>query len=728
MAYFTKLYLGATPIGRVAVGAEVIDLVAAAGLDVQAVWMGPPAADAIRATFNLNGAPAGPAIVQAATDAGFTSLAASVPVSVDPRYPFARAQIGGLTADTEYHLRLVNASGAATGRRGRFRTAPASGDFAFLCASCSNSGSNAAIFDTMRTSNPDALFFQHLGDVHYYDIGINDEALFHDAYDAVFASARQADLWSALPMPYMWDDHDYGLDNSNASSPSRQASVAAFRRRVPSAPLVLSGPEDAIYHSYRVGRVLFAVLDLRSEKTGSQMMSAAQEAWLLGLMDGMAATDAMVIVSSVPWIATGVNDTWGATTGTSAQRTRIADAVTARIPGRAMIVSGDMHALAYDDGTNSEGGIPVLQSAPISRSNSSKGGPYTTGPIQASPYQYSRVEVTETAGGVSLRSIGYSVDDATGVQTQRMDHTTVLQAAASPEPAEPVYGRAVSAYFNTDTPAGIAPSDAVGLAPKRTNWRRSDGAMVMDDGTASTMTITVGTTSGAQHTITNQGTTSTPDAWLMKKGYAMSSDLGTFATVSGIDFARYDMWVYYETRQGVNGLDARHYGVTIGDQTVNWTQQPTASGGQFDLAERSAFYSDTPARSSNVALYRDLTGSSHDLIYDQEWQRHSIADGHHRRAGDREDGHRRHENRRPATQAHRSWRQLHGRPVFHAVSSQQVRRHDEEPTLRCRRLRHGRVIVRQSARLCRIDGLRRQHRDLVGRAFQRFGNGPGRHG
>ena len=51
------------------------------------------------------------------------------------------------------------------------------------------------------------------------------------------------------------------------------------------------------------------------------------------------------------------------------------------ITGRMVILSGDAHMLAADDGTHSPGGIPVLQAAPLARRGSVKGGPYTHGPF-----------------------------------------------------------------------------------------------------------------------------------------------------------------------------------------------------------------------------------------------------------------------------------------------------------------------------------------------------------
>ena len=70
------------------------------------------------------------------------------------------------------------------------------------------------------------------------------------------------------------------------------------------------------------------------------------------------------------------------------------------------MLSGDMHALAADDGRNSPGGIPVFQAAALGRDGASlKGGPYSSGtPIYGSATngQFGLVTVTQTAAGYDV--------------------------------------------------------------------------------------------------------------------------------------------------------------------------------------------------------------------------------------------------------------------------------------------------------------------------------------
>jgi phosphodiesterase/alkaline phosphatase D-like protein len=110
-----------------------------------------------------------------------------------------------------------------------------------------------------------------------------------------------------------------------------------------------------------------------------------------------------------PWIApvAPTSDRWG---GYSTERAELASFIAAS--GKKLaIVSGDMHALAVDDGTNSPGGIPVFHAAALNQNSSLKGGPYTLGPIPASAglpvQQYGVMRVLDKGAEIALEFTGY---------------------------------------------------------------------------------------------------------------------------------------------------------------------------------------------------------------------------------------------------------------------------------------------------------------------------------
>lgn len=376
----------------------------------------------------------------AATPVGGGIAIVSDPLVVDEVYNFARTTIAGLQADTQYDLQMRTVGGTVSGLPGRVRTrAAVERAFKIAFSSCfwAGAGNNHTIFETITDQNPDLLAFYNLGDRGYPDINTNNVALYHNADNTVMGLSRVARLHRTLPNLYMWDDHDFGPNDSNASSAGRPAALAWFRSRVPMRPH-LTGALDAPYYTHSpMPGVTVAMLDTRSERNvgGGLMISAAQEAWLVGIIQAVQPGDVLVINSSVPWIATAAADTWSIA---PTQRQRIADAVNANCRGQVLIIAGDMHALAFDDGTNSVGGIPVAQAAPLGNSTSSKGGPYTVGPIQATQHQYGTLDFTPTASGWSVRYEGWSVDDA-GVQTRRIDRTVTLEEVLPPAPAAPEF-------------------------------------------------------------------------------------------------------------------------------------------------------------------------------------------------------------------------------------------------------------------------------------------------
>jgi hypothetical protein len=72
-----------------------------------------------------------------------------------------------------------------------------------------------------------------------------------------------------------------------------------------------------------------------------------------------------------------------------------------------LMVSGDAHMLAYDDGSHTdysrEGGtgFPLLHAAALDRKPSVKGGPYS-GPVLPGAGQFGLVHVTPRGDGVRL--------------------------------------------------------------------------------------------------------------------------------------------------------------------------------------------------------------------------------------------------------------------------------------------------------------------------------------
>ena len=304
--------------------------------------------------------------------------------SVRPdEYRMVSFTVDGLAPGTDHRYQVV-VDGEPDGGRGfgEFST-PGNGALSFTvtASSCARTGSNVAVFDTIRAVDP--LFHLALGDLHYANVDSTDPEDFIDAYGAALSTPAQSALARQTPIAYVWDDHDYGPNDADASFVGRAASREAYRVAVPHYPV--TDGDTPINQAFTVGRIRFVMTDQRSEHTADTMLGAAQKAWLLEELRTASRTHAVVVwVNSVPWIgpASPGSDNW---TGQPVERTEIADAIAVEGIDNLVMVSGDAHMLAIDDGSNSDysttggAGFPVFHTAALDRPGNVKGGPYSEG-------------------------------------------------------------------------------------------------------------------------------------------------------------------------------------------------------------------------------------------------------------------------------------------------------------------------------------------------------------
>jgi hypothetical protein len=199
----------------------------------------------------------GPVRIAVADNEAMTGPTMFGPAAVDGD-GVAKVAATGLDADTAYWWQVEDNSVLDTSATGRFHTHPTVGSrasFTIAVSACAGAGpvapgvdggelaadrvSNHAVFDRIREHDP--LMFVHLGDLHYYDLGSDSHGItggaslanYRRSYDDVLAQPRQHQLYREVPLAYVWDDHDWGPDNSDGTHPGGPAAQVAYAERMP---------------------------------------------------------------------------------------------------------------------------------------------------------------------------------------------------------------------------------------------------------------------------------------------------------------------------------------------------------------------------------------------------------------------------------------------------------------------------------------------------------------
>jgi hypothetical protein len=319
---------------------------------------------------------------------------------------------------------------------GSFTTPPDSNKgFKFATAGCAWTGSAATVFDSIA-EEPDLLFFMHLGDMHYEDLDTANMNLRIQAFDKVMASPSQRNLLNSVGLVYMYDDHDWlGNDSGGEySSPNRLTALKSYRMAIPHYPLATRFMTDMSkadsflhgnYQAFTIGSVRFIISDLRSESTANQIFSPTQKAWLMNEISQAANYDFVIWVTTKPWIGSVEpgEDNW---MGHEQDRQEVSAFISRMLSGtqNLLAIGSDAHMVAFDDGSNTYYGgnssngalsFPILQSGPLDRLGSAKGGPFSDSCHTVEyerNHQYSVVEYKPSAdaGSACLEITTYSMD------------------------------------------------------------------------------------------------------------------------------------------------------------------------------------------------------------------------------------------------------------------------------------------------------------------------------
>lgn len=325
--------------------------------------------------------------------------------------------------------------------RGTFTTLPPDGSassFSFWFASCKRTDSNHAVYDAIRGRSP--LFGLFTGDLGYDDPDSEDVTRY--MWQTALAQPRFNQLVREVPCAYTYDNHDFAAPVPGAWLGSPNASAAQTYARAYATHYAL--PPNGLYTTWRVGRVRFIWLDTRSARSnpadpdgaGKSVLGSVQKSWFKQLL--AESTEPLIFVMlSFPFRRGATPDRWG---DYATEFNELVSFV-GGVPGladRLIWLSGDLHALAADNGTNSPNGSVQLVAAALDQDGATPGGLYFNAAAWSAGWapntpgrgQYGVVEVTDDGDSIGVDFHGY---DHTGTALVTLS-TSVGALPGAPAP------------------------------------------------------------------------------------------------------------------------------------------------------------------------------------------------------------------------------------------------------------------------------------------------------
>ncbi len=274
-----------------------------------------------------------------------------------------KSTLDGLSPDTRYQYQVSIDGKSDPTWKGSFKTAPVEGTpsaFRLAITSCMKIGRQQRSWNLLLAEQPDL----HLtvGDTHYADTTDPTVQLQHHV---TYRRVKEfADVLRQVPTYAIWDDHDYGPNNSDGTAKGKQLSLAGWKQAWPNPP---SGTADipGAFFKFSRGDVDFFVVDGRYHRSPNElpdddqkrMLGDAQFAWLLnGLKNSKAK---FKIIASGSTLHDSKVDGWRIYTFS---RHRLFDAIKKHQISGVMYVGGDMHkSLVWQHHESDRVGYPMIE-------------------------------------------------------------------------------------------------------------------------------------------------------------------------------------------------------------------------------------------------------------------------------------------------------------------------------------------------------------------------------
>ncbi len=242
----------------------------------------------------------------------------------------------------QYQIKVDGQSAAALA--GSFQTAPLIGKgskFRIAVTSCMKLGQPQGSWDLLMSEKPDLHIT--LGDTQYSDTtNPTTQWQHHLRYRAV---PQFAAVLKSTPNYAMWDDHDYGPNNSDGTAAGKENSLLGWKQFWGN-PVSGNSETQGAFFKFSWGDVDFFMLDGRYHRSpdnatdddAKRMLGDAQFTWLIeGLKNSKAK---FKVISSGSTLADSKNDGWRIYTFA---RHRLFDAIGENKISGVLYMSGDIH-------------------------------------------------------------------------------------------------------------------------------------------------------------------------------------------------------------------------------------------------------------------------------------------------------------------------------------------------------------------------------------------------
>ena len=274
-----------------------------------------------------------------------------------------KSTVVGLSPNTAYQYQVTIDGKADPSWKGSFKTAPLEGTstaFRMAITSCMHIKRAQRSWNLLLEEQPDL----HLtvGDTHYADT--TDPTIQLQHHLAYRRKKEFANVLRQVPTYAIWDDHDYGPNNSDGTAEGKEFSLAGWKQAWPNPA---SGTPDTpgAFFKFSRGDVEFFVVDGRYHRSPNElpdndekrMLGDAQFEWLLSGLKNSKAKFKIIASGSV--LHHSKVDGWRIFTFS---RHRLFDAIKKHKISGVMYIGGDMHqSLVWQHHESDRVGYPMIE-------------------------------------------------------------------------------------------------------------------------------------------------------------------------------------------------------------------------------------------------------------------------------------------------------------------------------------------------------------------------------